>query len=173
MIKLYYLRSSDEDDNKMEYNEAAQFVIEHQKVHDVDEHFRRSLKLFQEKSNSLPVISNPIKGPTKRSHEDTEPQQIVIAENARASTNGQTTPGQTSSHNLHFIVSSSPNVSNGPVIGTTPPPPGGGIPAPQVFLNLSSPIATGTTNKHHERPKNEGKNFFGSLFSFPYVSCYK
>ena len=109
---------------------AVQFEMD-QKVHDVEEHFRRSLQSFQQKqasSSFLPVITNTS---LKTSSLDHESHQIVIAEN---STHEQSVhDSSSSSQNINFPnvltkVPSNPATLAGPTSNQSP----------QVFLSLKT-----------------------------------
>lgn len=123
---------------------TAQFEME-QKVHDVEEHFRRSLQSFQSPnggSSFLPVSTTAAAGNTgsspsmrglKKKSEDEEPHQIVITENNTSRSSITTSSPQ----NVQFIMTSSPSSGGSSDVPTVISALPGAFP-PSFFLNISS-----------------------------------
>lgn len=130
---------------------AAQFELD-QKVHDVEEHFRRSLQSFQQKQSSsiIPVITSST---LKKSSVDHEPHQIVVAENSAAH-DESVNDSSTKTQNMHYIINSSKvsSVIAGQTSAST-------IQPPKVLVNLS-----GGSSASDSSPTDESEcNHFLSL----------
>ena len=166
---------------------TAEFVME-QRVQDVEEHFRRSLLSLQQQkqqqqvtqstpptTGSLPLATSSVTSngvlslrSIKKTQEDHEPHQILIAENSSTSSSptsltihpvgGASQTVLTSQNNVQFIVTSTPSnnimtaaaplATNGPTLISALPS-GTAFNQP-IFLNIPS-----TTN--NEKSEGEGE----------------